>query len=184
MHDGIEVTFDNYRGGQEGKLILRVPGRPEQRFPNMHIPSWLSPSGNYILAVPYSESGLGATVIIDIRTGEMWTVPAPVYTQGPMGTPQLAWSYGDIAMVPTTDGDSEFGGSLACDAAHRTCERLPAERPLPDADHLNAASGRDGLSVRPQPRCYDGTHESSTDALATHSSSAGHRVAQSFDTIS
>ena len=49
VHDGIEVTFDNYGGGQKGELILRVPGRAEQRFPNMDLASWLSPSGNYLL---------------------------------------------------------------------------------------------------------------------------------------
>ena len=69
-------------GGSEGELILRVPGRAEQRFPNMDNAGWLSPSGNYLLAVPYSESGVGAAVIIDIRTGEVWTVPAKVYTAG------------------------------------------------------------------------------------------------------
>ncbi len=128
VHDRIEVTFDNYRGGSKGVLILRVPGRAEQRFPNMDYPGWLSPSGNYLLAVPYTESGVGAAVIIDTRTGEVWTVPAKVYKQGPSGTPQLAWSYGDIAMLPTTDGDSDmFGESIACDAAQRTCERLTAE---------------------------------------------------------
>ena len=36
----------------------------------------------------------------------------------------IAWSYGDIALVDT---EAEL---LACDASRRTCERLPAERPI------------------------------------------------------
>jgi hypothetical protein len=38
---------------------------------------------------------------------------------------RIARSYGDIAMVHHTEDDL-----LACDAARRACERLPAERPV------------------------------------------------------
>ena len=56
-------------------------------------------------------------MIVDTRTGELWRVPKNVY-------PWIAWSYGDIAMVDTEDE------LLACDAARRACERLPAEHPF------------------------------------------------------
>ena len=77
----------------------------------------LSPSGNYVLAVECTKERHGA-VIVDTRTDELWRIPENGY-------PWIAWSYGDIAMVNTTEDDL-----LACDAARRTCESLPAERPF------------------------------------------------------
>ena len=103
---------------------LRLPGGRE-RYPNLEEDgNRLSPSGNYGLVVERPKEGHGA-VIVDTRTGELWQVPGNVY-------PYLAWSYGDIAMV---DHDivalDDMGGPLlACDAARRTCERLPVERPF------------------------------------------------------
>jgi hypothetical protein len=49
------------------------------------------------------------------RSGELWRVPKNAY-------PWIAWSYGDIAMV-----DHPEDALLACDAARRTCETVPAE---------------------------------------------------------
>ena len=139
VHDQIEVFFDNKdisynhsHDGGRGDLVLRVPGRADERFPDMEVSSRLSPSGNYLLAVPAAESGQGA-VIIDTRTGELWRVPRNVNPSSPDWSPSIAWSYGDIAMVDYTDisrGDHTEGELLACDAARRTCERLPAERPF------------------------------------------------------
>ena len=34
-----------------GRLVLRVPGRAEERYPDLEGPRRLSPSGNYVLAV-------------------------------------------------------------------------------------------------------------------------------------
>jgi hypothetical protein len=102
---------------------LRLPGGRE-RYPNLEADgSRLSPSGNYVLAVERPKAGHGA-VIVDTRTGELWQVPRNVY-------PWLAWSYGDIAMVDHDIVVDDTGGELlACDAARRTCQRLPAERPF------------------------------------------------------
>ena len=61
---------------------------------------------------------LHAAAIVDSRTGELWQVPRDTY-------PWIAWSYGDIALV-----DTDPGPFLACDAAHRTCERLHPDRPF------------------------------------------------------
>ena len=74
-------------------LVLRVPGRAEERYPDMEWHGRLSPSGNYVLAVEDTKERHGAA-IIDTRTGELWRVPKDVY-------PWIAWSYGDIAMVDT-----------------------------------------------------------------------------------
>jgi len=126
VHDQIEVFFE-----EEGQsVVLRVPGRADERFPGMHPDVRLSPSGNYLLAVEITDDITEtppAAVIVDTRTGELWRLPKSVY-------PQLAWSYGDIAMVDQ-DGTRPTGARgdvgvklLACDAARRTCEPLPAER--------------------------------------------------------
>lgn len=96
--------------------VLKVPGRPEQRYPDLETHARLSPTGNYLLAVEGTEARHGA-VIVNTRTGKLWRVPKDAY-------PWIAWSYGDVAMVDT---DDEL---LACDAARRACERLSAKRPF------------------------------------------------------
>jgi hypothetical protein len=97
--------------------VLKVPGRAEQRYPDLETHARLSPSGNYLLAVEAPTTGRHGAVIVNTRTGKLWRVPKPDY-------PWIAWSYGDIAMVDTDDQ------LLACDAARRTCERLRAKRPF------------------------------------------------------
>ena len=96
--------------------VLKVPGRAEQRYPDLETHARLSPSGNYVLAVEGTAGRHGA-VIVNTRTGKLWRVPKPAY-------PWIAWSYRDIAMVDTD------GQLLACDAARRTCDRLRARRPF------------------------------------------------------
>jgi hypothetical protein len=88
-----------------------------ERHPDLEGFGRLSTSGNYVLAVELTKERHGA-VIVDIRTDELWRVPRDVY-------PWIAWSYGDIAMVAHTRDDL-----LACDAARRTCETLPAKPPF------------------------------------------------------
>ena len=97
-------------------VVIAVPGRAEKRYPELEGFRRLSPSGNYVLAVEEAKESLGA-VIVDTRTGELWRVPKNEF-------PEIAWSYGDIAMVDVADE------LLACDAARRACQRLPAERPF------------------------------------------------------
>jgi hypothetical protein len=97
--------------------VLKVPGRAEQRYPNLETHARLSPSGNYLLAVDATTEGRHGAVIVHTRTGKLWRVPKRAY-------PWIAWSYGDIAMVDTDDQ------LLACDAARRACERLRAKRPF------------------------------------------------------
>jgi hypothetical protein len=108
VHDGIEVL------GEDRGIVLRVPGRAEQNYPHLETHLRLSPSGNFLLAVEGTNER-HAAAIVDTRTGELWRVPKDAY-------PWIAWSYDDIAMVDTADQ------LLACDAARRTCEPLPAER--------------------------------------------------------
>lgn len=110
VHDDIEVL------GEDRGIVLRVPGRAEQRYPHLETHLRLSPSGNFLLAVEGTDERHGAA-IVDARTGELWRVPKDAY-------PWIAWSYGDMAMVDTEDE------LLACDAARRACESLPAERPF------------------------------------------------------
>lgn len=124
VHDQIDVFFEEAGGSSD--VVLRVPGRADERFPGMSSDFRLSPSGNYLLAVDITETPLAA-VMIDTRTGELWRLPKSVY-------PNIAWSYGDIAMVDQ-DGTRFIGERqdvgvklLACDAARRICEPLPAER--------------------------------------------------------
>lgn len=97
--------------------VLTVPGRAEQRYPDLETHARLSPSGLYVLAVEVPTKGRHGAVIVNIRTGKQWRVPNPAY-------PWISWSYGDIAMVDTGDQ------LLACDAARRTCERLRPKRPF------------------------------------------------------
>jgi hypothetical protein len=125
VHNDVEVD-ENFG---LGPLVLRVPGRAEDRFPELEGYGRLSPSGDYLLAVgdveEYPDEGHGA-VIVDTGTGELWRVPNNTF-------PWIAWSYGDIAMVDHTQNEADFTEDvelLACDAARRTCERLPAERPF------------------------------------------------------
>jgi hypothetical protein len=106
MHDDIEILAD-YRNGSEA-VILRVPGRAEQRYPQLEPRVRLSPGGEYALAVRHDHAG----AIIDTGTGELWTMPVKGY-------PWIAWSYGDIALV---DNDGVFH---ACDVSSRSCEVVP-----------------------------------------------------------
>ena len=111
VHDDVEILSG------PGPLVLRVPGRVEDRYPELESRVRLSPSGNYALAVEATDERRHGAVIVDTRTGELWPVPRNAY-------PWIAWSYGDIALV-----DAE-GVLLACDAARRACERLHPERPF------------------------------------------------------
>ncbi|MGH8894198.1 MAG: hypothetical protein ACRDWY_12995 [Actinomycetes bacterium] len=111
VHGDVEVFGDG------SALVMKAPGRAEERYPELETHVRLSPSGNYVLAVEGTEER-HAAAIVDTRTGELWRVPKDVY-------PWIAWSYGDIAMVDHTEDEL-----LACDAAGRACERLPAERPF------------------------------------------------------
>lgn len=106
VHDDIEILADY--GNESRAVILRVPGRDEQRYPQLEARVRLSPSGEYALAVGRDHAG----AVIDTRTGELWTMPDKGY-------PWIAWSYGDIALV---DNDGVF---RACDVSRRTCEILP-----------------------------------------------------------
>ena len=110
VHDDVEVLVER------GDVVLTVPGRAEQRYPELESHLRLSPSGNHVLAVEGTEDR-HAAAIVDIGSGELWRVPSDAYAW-------IAWSYGDIALVDT---EAEL---LACDASRRTCERLPAERPI------------------------------------------------------
>jgi hypothetical protein len=115
VYDETTVFGDN--SGAEA-LVLSTPGRAEERYPDLEPRARLSASGNYVLSVE-STKERHAAAIVDTRTGELWRVPKNEY-------PWLAWSYGDIAMVDYTDSQQ----LLACDAARRTCETLPAEHPI------------------------------------------------------
>jgi hypothetical protein len=124
VHDQIEVFWEDL--GASSNVVLRVPGRADERFSDMSPDVLLSPSGNYLLALESTETP-PAAVMIDTRTGELWRLPKNVY-------PVIAWSYGDLAMVDN-DGTRPIGERadvavklLACDAARRACEPLPAER--------------------------------------------------------
>lgn len=110
VHDGIVVL------GEDRGIVLRAPGRAEQRHPDLESHLRLSPSGSFLLAVEGTDERHGAAVV-DTETGDLWRVPNDAY-------PWIAWSYGDIAMVDTQDE------LLACDPARRACERLPAMRPF------------------------------------------------------
>jgi hypothetical protein len=118
VHGDVEVF------GEHGSfnLVLKAPGGAEERYPDLEWFGRLSPSGNYVQAVEDTKERHGA-VIVDTRTGELWRVPKNVY-------PLIAWSYGDIAMVDHIEDGRRIGALLACDAARRTCERLPAERAI------------------------------------------------------
>jgi hypothetical protein len=112
VHDDVEVF------GERGSvaLVVKTPRRAEERYSDLETHVRLSPSGNYVLAVEGTDTR-HAAAIVDTRTGELWRVPKNAY-------PWIAWSYGDIALV---DVEDEL---IACDAARRVCEALPAERPL------------------------------------------------------
>ena len=84
----------------------------------MNAHSRFSPSSNYVVSVVgQAWESVYSAAIIDTRTGELWPVPETRYSWS-------AWSYGDIALLQ--QGDE----LLACDAALRTCETLPAEPPF------------------------------------------------------
>lgn len=112
VHDGVKVFVER----SSSDLVVSVPGLVEERFAELETHLRLSVSGNYLLAVEGTETR-HAAAIVDTRTGELWPVPKNRY-------PWIAWSYGDIALVDTEDV------LLACDAARRACETLPAERPF------------------------------------------------------
>ena len=97
--------------------MLTAPGLAEQRYPDVEGIGRLSPDGRYVLAVEDTDERHGA-VIIDTTNGELWRVPKAEY-------PWLAWSYEDVALV-----DHRGDDLLACDAARRSCEPVPAERPF------------------------------------------------------
>ena len=120
-HDQLDVFFDSNSVATRG-LVLRAPGRPDARLPNTGMDARLSPTGNHLLAISLDPTAQGA-VIIDTRTGDRWRVPKDVDWSTVPFTPQLAWSYGDIAMLDYTDE------VLACDAARRMCERVPVAPP-------------------------------------------------------
>ena len=112
VHDDIEVLAER----DSSDVVLTVPGRAEQRYPELETHLRLSPSGNHVLAIEETEDR-HAAAIVDTRSGELWRVPNNAYAW-------IAWSYGDIALLDTETG------LLACDASRRTCEQLPAERPF------------------------------------------------------
>lgn len=98
----------------ESAFVLGVSSGAEELYADLEV-GRLRPSGDYVLGVEPTKEHLA--VVVDARTGQWWRVPES-------GDPSIAWSYGDIALVNTKDG------LRACDAARRTCETLPAERPL------------------------------------------------------
>jgi hypothetical protein len=110
VHDQIEVLNDD-------GVVLRVPGRADQRIPALEGPRVrLSPTGSYALGVEATKTR-HAAAILDTSTGELWQVPPNAY-------PSIAWSYGSLALVDIENA------LLACDAVRRTCMNLPAERPF------------------------------------------------------
>jgi len=112
VHDQVEVLGEP----GSGALVIKVPGRAEERYPELETHSRLSPAGTYVLAVEGTDER-HAAAIVDTRTGELWRVPKNAY-------PSIAWSYGAIALVDTGDE------LLACDAARRACDSVPAKRPF------------------------------------------------------
>ena len=116
VHDEVEVLDRPRRPRTEGDLVLRTADGTERRYPKLEPRARLSPSGRYLLAVEGTSTTHGG-VIVDTGTGEQWRVPRPGY-------PWIAWSYGDTAMI---DLEEQL---LACGAAARTCEQVPAERPF------------------------------------------------------
>jgi hypothetical protein len=99
-----------------GALVLRSPGRAEQRYPGLWGYGRMSPSGDFVLGVTNDRRHTAA--IVDVGTGELWRIPNDAH-------PWIAWSYADIAMVDHVDGEL-----LACDALRGACDPLPAEQPL------------------------------------------------------
>ena len=77
VHDQIEVFWEE--AGESSSVVLRVPGRADERFPDLSPDVRLSPSGNYLLAVEVTDTETPpAAVIIDTRTGELWRLPETV----------------------------------------------------------------------------------------------------------
>ena len=112
VHGDTTVSVDH---SGDRALRLRAPGRADTRYPDFETRARVSPSGNHVLSIEGVGNRHGA-VIIDTGTGELWRVSD--------GYSWIAWSYGDIALVDTE------AALLACDAARRTCQTLPAERPF------------------------------------------------------
>jgi hypothetical protein len=100
-------------------LMVDVPGRAPQHYPELNPRSRFSPSGRYVLGHAWvgrlGERSVAA--ILDTRTGELWPGPASESLWS-------VWSYGDIALVQEDDQ------LLACHAEDHTCSRLPAEAPF------------------------------------------------------
>jgi hypothetical protein len=108
--------------------VLKVPGQEAVRYRELEPRARFSPSGNYVLSVGSGTHQSHGTVIrphdaviIDAATGDLWPAPRGI------DYPWIAWSYGDIAMVNFGDRQEKL---LACDAAQRTCESFPVERPI------------------------------------------------------
>ena len=129
VHDDAGVYADQHSNNPGGwHLVLDMPGQAPQDYPEVNPRSRFSPSGKYVLSVEVLGGSIGghaSAAIIDTRTGELWPVPETKYSWG-------AWSYGDIALVTPSNAfhSSTEDDLLACDAARRTCETLPAEPPF------------------------------------------------------
>jgi len=113
LHDQVMILAEFH--GTHATVTLSVPGRAEQRLPGLEPRARLNASGTYLLSVAGTET-LHAAAIVNTRTGQRW-VPKNAY-------PWIAWSYGNIALIDTEDA------LLACDAARRSCESVPVERPF------------------------------------------------------
>ena len=112
LHDQVEVFRER---GTASALVLSVPGRSEERYPDLEARARLSASGNHLLSVEGTETR-HAAAIVDTRTGELWRLPNAY--------PSIAWSYSEIALVDVQHA------LLACDAPRHSCRSLPAERPF------------------------------------------------------
>ena len=128
VHDQIEVLNDD-------GVVLRVPGRADQRFPALEGPRVrLSPTGSYALGIEATKTR-HAAAILDTSTGELWPVPQNAY-------PSIAWSYGNLALVDIENA------LLACDAVRRLCTNPGSRAPVLDADQLKQATSTD-VPARP-----------------------------------
>lgn len=113
LQDEVQVLGSRSRGPS---VLLSSPAVGEVPYRQLETHLRLSPSGGYLLAVEGTERRHGA-VIVDTGTGDLWRVPPGTY-------PEIAWSYGDIAMVAVEDA------LFACDAVQRACDPVPAQGPF------------------------------------------------------
>ena len=82
--------------------VLKVPGRAEQRYPDLETHARLSPSGSYVLAVEGPTKGRHGAVIVNTRTGKLWRVPNP-RTPGSRGrTATSPWWTRTMSCLPVT----------------------------------------------------------------------------------